>query len=307
MKLSHLAIPCLALIGAMGTVPTACKPALALIVAPSTYTNAITVQGEAEGTEFDDWASSGIPVAATDPVDNPGFIDIDSIQIANDNDFIYLHVTYHDTNSAGTLIAFDTDQDPATGFDIFSLGEIGSEFGYINDFPFSQANDIFNTNVAITGGPIGNGGALIFPFFDQDGTDKEYAIPRDAFITFPSGPAFPNSSFNFMVYSDQGLGDISETISYTLAEAPALAGDFDGDTDVDGADFLVWQQELGTTLTAGDLLDWQNGFGTTTATATLVAVPEPGGLRLACLGLAGLLLAGIPRTGNLARYRPAAW
>ena len=48
----------------------------AQIVAPSTFTTAITVQGEELGAEFDDWAGAGIPVAAIDPVDNPSFIDI---------------------------------------------------------------------------------------------------------------------------------------------------------------------------------------------------------------------------------------
>lgn len=253
----------------------------AQIVVPSTFTTAITVQGEELGTEFDDWAGSGIPIAASDPVDNPGFVDINEVQVANDNDFIYLRVSYHDNNSTGTLLAFDTDQDTATGFDIFDLGLMGSEFGYINDFPFSQTNGIFNTNVAITGGPLGNGGALIYPFFDQNGPEKEYAIPLDAFVTFPAGAAFPNNSFNFMVYSDAGLGDVSEVFSYTLATAPTVTGDFDGDLDVDGADFLKWQRELGD---ATNLTDWQTNYGNG-ALASLSAVPEPSSLLLACFGL----------------------
>ena len=256
----------------------------AQIVAPSTFTTAITVQGEELGAEFDDWAGAGIPVAAIDPVDNPGFIDIHEVQVANDNDFIYLRVSYHDSNSTGTLLAFDTDQDAGTGFDIFELGLMGSEFGYINDFPFSQTSGIFNTNVAITGGPLGNGGALLYPFFDQNGTEKEYAIPLDAFVTFPVGPAFPNNSFNFMVYSDTGLGDVSEVFSYTLAEAPIVTGDFDSDLDVDGADFLKWQRDLGD---ATSLADWQANYGPA-ALASVSAVPEPTSLLLASLGLTAL-------------------
>ncbi len=106
------------------------------VVAPSIYTTSIMVQGEAAGTEFDDWANSGIPIASSDPVDNVGFIDIADIQIANDSDNIYIHVSYHDTNSVGTFLGFDLDQDVLTGFDIFSLGLIGVELGYNNDFPF---------------------------------------------------------------------------------------------------------------------------------------------------------------------------
>ena len=42
----------------------------AQIVAPSVYTTAIQVTGEDPGTEFDDWATSGIPIALADTEDN---------------------------------------------------------------------------------------------------------------------------------------------------------------------------------------------------------------------------------------------
>ncbi len=209
------------------------------VVAPSFYTTSITVQGEPEGTEFDDWAASGIPIATSDPADNVGFIDIADIQIANDNQNIFIHVTYHDANSSGTFLAFDTDQDVLTGFDIFSLGFIGSDLGYSNDFAFEQEAGVFNTNDMLTGGPFGNGGALIFPFWNINGSQKEYAIPLDIGFTNPAEPVFVNSTFNLMVYTDQGLGDISEVITYTLATAPSgPSGDFNGDeawdcTDID--------------------------------------------------------------------------
>ncbi|TWU28127.1 hypothetical protein [Bythopirellula polymerisocia] len=46
-------------------------------------------------------------------------------------------------------------------------------------------------------------------------------------------------------------------------------GDFDGDRDVDGRDFLVWQRNP----TAGDLTDWQAQYGS----AVILSVPEPSG------------------------------
>jgi len=39
-------------------------------------------------------------------------------------------------------------------------------------------------------------------------------------------------------------------------------GDFDGDGDVDGDDFLEWQQGLGTIYDADDLTDWETHYGT---------------------------------------------
>jgi len=219
---------------------------------------------------------------------------ISNIQVANDDDFLYIRATFYDNNSGSFLfLGFDTDQDPSTGFNVLDAGLIGSEFGYQNDFAFHQATNVFNTGISLSGGPLGNGGALIFPFFDQDGPEKEWAVPRDAIITFPAPgvPTFPNDSFDFLVYTDAGLGDVSQVITYTFAEAPAGPdGDFDGDQDVDGADFLEWQRELGTTLGASDLVDWQTnyGSGSLSTVSAVSAVPEPSSLFLAGLGLASM-------------------
>jgi hypothetical protein len=83
-----------------------------------------------------------------------------------------------------------------------------------------------------------------------------------------------------------------------------VAGDYDGDSDVDGADFLFWQRTLGTTVTpgtgadgdgngtvdAGDLTVWRTNFGQSAGAASASAVPEPGAVSLICCGLA--ILAG---------------
>jgi hypothetical protein len=69
-------------------------------------------------------------------------------------------------------------------------------------------------------------------------------------------------------------------------------GDYDGDDDVDGADFLIWQQGLGSTtnlaadgsgngvVDAADLELWKTNFGPGGAAGTVGAVPEPAGLAL---------------------------
>jgi hypothetical protein len=264
------------------------------VVVPSTFTSAIQVQGETVGTEFNDWASSGIPIATTDPADNTGFIDINEIQIANDDEFIYLRISYHNNSSVNTYLAFDTDQDLATGFNVFGLGLVGSELGYQNDFPFEQETGVFNTTHPPTGAT-----ALIFPFWNIDGPQKEYAIPLDARFTdlgpggipFDTGPVFTGNSFDLIVYSDQGLADVSEVLSYTLAEGPSgPPGDFDFDLDVDGEDFLLWQRGLGTDYDDGDLADWRSSFGTSSTVAAAAAVPEPATLLLSACGATALVL-----------------
>ena len=62
----------------------------------------------------------------------------------------------------------------------------------------------------------------------------------------------------------------------------AIDGDFDGDGDVDGRDFLVWQRNSA----VGDLADWQANYGTPASLAAgNTAVPEPGACLLLTLGL----------------------
>jgi len=83
--------------------------------------------------------------------------------------------------------------------------------------------------------------------------------------------------------------------------------DFDGDGNVDGADFLTWQRGLGLTgqsnnsagdadgngtVNAADLAVWKTKFGPAPAVAAAGAVPEP---TAALLALAGLVGGGILR------------
>jgi len=61
---------------------------------------------------------------------------------------------------------------------------------------------------------------------------------------------------------------------YVAVSAPN-PGDFDGDGDVDGNDFLFWQRgDSPNGATASDLLEWETNFGNTSV-AVLASVPEP--------------------------------
>jgi hypothetical protein len=84
------------------------------------------------------------------------------------------------------------------------------------------------------------------------------------------------------------------TISTTIDNVKFVresAGDFDQDGDVDGADFIDWQQgESPSALSAADLADWQAGFG---GGGGLIApaskaVPEPAAWALIAMAAAGL-------------------
>lgn len=59
-------------------------------------------------------------------------------------------------------------------------------------------------------------------------------------------------------------------------------GDFDGDGDVDGADFLEWQRTDGT---PGGLANWQGNYPPPlSAVSSVTAVPEPASVALTALG-----------------------
>lgn len=70
-----------------------------------------------------------------------------------------------------------------------------------------------------------------------------------------------------------------------------VPGDFDGDGDVDGRDFLIWQRG-GTTpaLDPGLLAEWQNAY--VGQLSAINSVPEPSALLLAMLGLPCLMSRG---------------
>lgn len=298
--------------------------AMAQVVAPSTWATNIVIDPQprdengvpapASAAAFTDWAT--VPLALTDPADNPSvlnIIDIKDVKIANDANFIYIYVNGYKPRTNGLYLAFDTDQDLATGFDIFGLGLVGSEIGYVNDFVFDQrAPGVFNNNKpepggsCCTGGPLelNNGGAAMYPAWDVEFGEREWGIPLDAMwsVNEPFGPTFPNVTFDFIVWTDQGLSDVSDTITYTLASPPSVAGDYSGNGAVDAADYTVWRDTLGSTtdlrangdntgasagvIDQADYDFWKASFPGAGAGA-VAAVPEPTAVWLFVLAVCG--------------------
>jgi hypothetical protein len=102
--------------------------------------------------------------------------------------------------------------------------------------------------------------------------------------------------------------------SVTTLELSALAGDFDGDRDVDGADFVVWQTNFpktaGATWSKGDadgdgdvdgadFVVWQSHFSTAVGPGSIV-IAEPASIALIgpLTGLCGAWLLRGRRSGN---------
>lgn len=164
---------------------------------------------------YSDWA--GIPLADSDPADTPGGIDIADVQVANDDTYIYLHITYHTPNSFNTYYSFDTDNNVATGFNIYGLNLVGSEAAWVNDFDFDQrAGFNIGTLKDGSGNPEPAAGAALLSSF-VNSSEREVAIRRDTTFDPFVGPGavFPGNTFTMLVWTDQG--DVSHAISYTLA------------------------------------------------------------------------------------------
>ena len=121
--------------------------------------------------------------------------------------------------------------------------------------------------------------SLIDGFVPAPGDAFEIITAASILGTFAteSLPALPGSLEWFVHYSGTSV-ELTST----------FAGDFDFDGDVDGADFLEWQQGLGSIYDANDLADWEANYGAVASLAeTSTAVPEPNSLALLSLG--GLL------------------
>jgi hypothetical protein len=318
--LASLVTACLAAVAAnpvQGQVTATSTWATNIVIDPQLRNPDGTPIGPPSAAAFDDW--DNIPLAVTDPADNPSalnIIDIKDIKIANDANFIYIYASGYKNRTNGLYLAFDTDQNLDTGFDIYGLDLVGSELGYVNDFPFDQRDPaVFNSNKPLpgdaccTGGPldVDNGGAAMYPGWDVEFGEREWGIPLDIMwsVNDPLGPVFANQSFNFILWTDQALTDQTETISYTLAAPPFTAGDYNGDSFVDAADYTIWRNTLGssddlrangdnTGASAGvidqaDYAVWKTNFGGGGAGAVSIPIPEP---ISACLLIVGALVAG---------------
>ena len=175
----------------------------------------ITIDGDSS-----DWGS--VSTIATDPADNPGSIDFLTLQVANNENFIFIRYTlaesFNPQSGSGTFLAIDEDNNVATGFDIYGLGIVGSEAGWQNDFPFEQATGNYNT-----GGGLSGATYLASPY-GADTTSVEISIPRTATHTVGGAPIFPadGETIRVAVWNQEASGDILGG-AYTFSAVPEPA------------------------------------------------------------------------------------
>ena len=183
----------------------------------------ITIDGD-----YSDWA--GVPIVDADGGDNAGGPDIGNTQIANDANYLYIRNTFPNNLSLGTFLTIDIDEDASTGFNIFGLGLVGTEAGWQNDFPFTQATGVFNDGQGMSGEFFGSGAANLDSFANSG--NRELAINLDILRNNPLSPVFPDNTIRLLVWTDLGggadgipagfpndrglNGDVSGVINYTL-------------------------------------------------------------------------------------------
>jgi hypothetical protein len=93
------------------------------------------------------------------------------------------------------------------------------------------------------------------------------------------------------------LGANADAFVTRYSEALSLQGDYDGNSIVDGNDFLVWQRALGSAelsadgngdgvVDGEDLIIWRDDFGAGgSSLASSLAIPEPTSLLLVCAAM----------------------
>jgi hypothetical protein len=129
--------------------------------------------------------------------------------------------------------------------------------------------------------------------FDTNGNPDAILLP---------GPDWQNLSFQFdagtgydyLIFAVGGVVQDDNTLgidrfgfdNISFEPAPLPDGDFDGDLDVDGTDFLVWQRSDGT---AAGFNAWQENFGVPALVGAMASVPEPCTASLMMLTAVGLL------------------
>ena len=93
--------------------------------------------------------------------------------------------------------------------------------------------------------------------------------PVDVYVLWPDGT----------IETSDGVG-IDQTLTIFKA-APPLEGDYDGDGDEDGSDFLMWQRgEVSNPPSAEDLADWEALFGANNSLSLSATIPEPSSIVL---------------------------
>lgn len=162
-------------------------------------------------------------------------------------------------------------------------GPYTTEYDQVHVFGTLALNGTVEVAISLVDGYIPNEG----DYFDILSADQ---ILLNGLLDFDfpivGGLTFEHEVLNLLdtgtIDAENPSGFNRDVLRITFGIEAALSpGDFDGDDDVDGTDFLVLQRGLSSTFDPDQLSDWQDNYGTTTnVLAASNGVPEPSSLLL---------------------------
>ena len=156
------------------------------------------------------------------------------------------------TNEDLAVVGGTTNRFESAGYNFIGTGNLYSGA--------NNAVDVFNQPGDTTGvmdpmlGPLQDNGGLTFTHALLPGSQAiDMGNPG-----FTSPPDFDQRGAGF----DRVVGGRIDIGAFEVQGTATLAGDFDGDGDIDGRDFLAWQRgQSPTPLSSGDLSDWHENYG----------------------------------------------
>jgi hypothetical protein len=172
------------------------------------------------------------------------------------------------------LIQTPDDDDPDTGAEQVSIGVNGGNLGNLPAQPLLTTDpQTFTIN---------------FADLAPMSADYDFATSfADVFILILQ--LQPNVNANEIGIDNDTMLFIDNVKFAGAFAVPAAGGDYDGDTDVDGNDFLIWQRgQSPESLSVADLDAWKASFG---QPAGISAVPEPGCVALTAVAALAFSLA----------------
>ncbi len=195
------------------------------------------------------------------------------------------------------LLEFDVSDIPvgaqihsaSINMQIFSFTQSGSQFsepsfyGYAGD-GIPSVNDLLQTDNFIgIADPINVGGELSI---ELDPNYIESLLGTTDHVGLLSVGNPNGQSMQFWSWEARSFA-VPPFLSLIYSE-PESNGDFDNDTDVDGADFLAWQRgESPQSLSSADLGTWEENFGdgVNPVGAAQISVPEPSATMMLLIGV----------------------
>ncbi len=185
--------------------------------------------------------------------------------------------------NGGLSVAFDVRFD-----DPFPNSPSFTKFGV----HFSDENTFYDAEGSSFNGspPIGTTGTVTIPFSSMVDNTSGLSLAQ-------AGLSVGTNFLRIGISTNTDGPGIYQIDNFRIIrEVSGDSGDFDGDGDVDGRDFLIWQRGGSPNgINSGDLAIWQEQYGTAPPLAAGIAIPEPSTILLTLIANVFIMAGGRQR------------